>query len=259
MHWLLLHALPFKGTLILSWLILLLVAETIRPKAPIPLPLAGYARPWWRRWARNFSLAALNGLAGRFFILPLTFWASDHALGHWWPESAWGIIGALVGLDCAIYWWHRANHRWPFLWRFHQVHHRDEFLDTSTALRFHVGEVVLSALARAGVILFLGVPLAAILLFDILVTLAALFHHSNLRLAPTLEATLSRVIITPSLHWVHHHRRRSDTDANYGTVFSFWDLLFGSRAQGVRTPLMSIGMPGGIELSLPELLAQPLR
>ena len=107
-----------------------------------------------------------------------------------------------------IYWWHRANHELPFLWRFHAVHHYDELLDTSSAVRFHFGEVALSALARAGVIVLLDLPLASVVLFEGLVLMAAIFHHSDARLPPAIERPLSRVIVTPSIHWVHHHARR---------------------------------------------------
>ena len=87
-------------------------------------------------------------------------------------------------LDGLIYWWHRANHEWPLLWRFHVVHHLDRFLDATSAIRFHFGEVLISATARAGAIVLLGFPLASILAFETLVLIATVFHHSNLRLPP---------------------------------------------------------------------------
>ena len=65
---------------------------------------------------------------------------------------------------------------------------------------------------------------------------AAIFHHSDARLPPAIERPLSRLIVTPSIHWVHHHARRADTDSNYGTVFSFWDPLFRSRSRTRARP-----------------------
>jgi sterol desaturase/sphingolipid hydroxylase (fatty acid hydroxylase superfamily) len=50
------------------------------------------------------------------------------------------------------------------------------------------------------------------------------------------------VVITPSIHWVHHHAIRADTDSNYGTIFSFWDRLFGSRSATERFASMKIGV-----------------
>ena len=149
-------------------------------------------------------------------------------------------------------------HRWDVKDRT-LLHHLDRFLDASTALRFHFGEVLLSALARAGVILIIGFPLSSILAFETLVLMAAIFHHSDLRLPAGLEAALSRLIITPAIHWVHHHRRRVDTDANYGTIFSFWDRLFRSTTAMRRRIDMAIGVEGEDELRLPGLLLRPFR
>lgn len=65
--------------------------------------------------------------------------------------------------------------------------------------------------------------------------------------------------MTPSIHWVHHHRRKSDTDANYATVLSLWDRLFGSRAATRRSPDMEIGVEGSEEAGLPALLLAPFQ
>ena len=129
------------------------------------------------------------------------------------------------------------------------MHHLDRFLDSTSALRFHFGEVFLSALARALVIVAFAVPFATVVVFEALILLAAIFHHSNLRLPRRhSEAAGARLIITPAIHWVHHHARRRDTDSNYGTIFSFWDPLFGSRSPTPRDPDMEIGVEGRARL-----------
>ena len=145
----------------------------------------------------------------------------------------------------------------PVLWRFHEVHHLDRILDSTTAVRFHFGEVLLSAGARAAVIVLFGIPVASVLVFETLVLIASIFHHSNLRLPSGLEAALSRVVITPGIHWVHHHKVRRDTDSNYGTILSVWDPLFGSRSKTQRSLTMPIGVEGRREQPLPALLARP--
>jgi sterol desaturase/sphingolipid hydroxylase (fatty acid hydroxylase superfamily) len=233
----------------------LFAAERVHPAAPPPEA----ARPAGRRVLRNLCLWAVNLALSPLLVLPLTAFAAGHALAWrpaWW-SGALGFALDFLLLDGLIYWWHRANHRLPFLWRFHEIHHRDRFLDTTTALRFHFGEVALSAAARAGIILLLGFPLASVLVFESLLLAATLFHHSNLALPPRLEALLSRVVVTPSIHWVHHHRIRSDTDSNYATVLSLWDPLFGSRSPTRRDPAMAIGVAGAEELPFPRLLVNP--
>jgi sterol desaturase/sphingolipid hydroxylase (fatty acid hydroxylase superfamily) len=107
------------------------------------------------------------------------------------------------------------------------------------------------------VIVIFDIPLASVLLFEALVLIGALFHHSDARLPPRLEAALSKVIITPSIHWVHHHKVRADTDSNYGTIFSFWDPLFRSRSLTRRWREMPIGVEGQRERPLLRLLTTP--
>jgi sterol desaturase/sphingolipid hydroxylase (fatty acid hydroxylase superfamily) len=193
-------------------------------------------------------------------VLPITALAASHAPG-WRPEflSGWtGLLFDLLILDLWIYWWHRANHVLPVLWRFHEVHHLDEMLDASSALRFHFGEVILSALVRAAVIFVLAVPLSSVIVFETMVVLAALFHHSNLRLPKGVEHVLSYIIVTPSIHWLHHHAKREDTDSSYATVLSVWDRLFGSRSFTVRTVDMKMGVEGRRERSFLGLVTRPL-
>jgi sterol desaturase/sphingolipid hydroxylase (fatty acid hydroxylase superfamily) len=242
----------YKGAVVLAALVLLLAAERILPVAKA---IGGL-----KRVAKNISLAGLNAVLSWAVVVPLSALAASYALDWrpvWW--SGWpGLLLDLLILDCWIYWWHRANHEWPFLWRFHEVHHLDEFLDASSALRFHFGEVLLSSVVRAGVILLLGVPLLSVVVFETLLALSAMFHHSNLRLPPRLERALSRVIVTPSIHWVHHHAIRRDTDSNYAALLSVWDPLFRSRSATVRTPDMPIGTEGRKDRPLGGLLVRPL-
>lgn len=214
-----------------------------------------------RRWGKNGALFALNSLASPLIILPITAWVAGLALG-WRPDAWSGLIGLLLDLlilDAFIYFWHRANHALPFLWRFHQIHHLDEDLDVTSAVRFHFGEVLLSALVRAGFILLMDMPLSSVLVFEILLLCASLFHHSNARLPAGFERILSFFVITPSLHWVHHHAKRADTDSNYGLFLSVWDRLFRSRSKTTRVPDLRIGVEKEQDLSLVGLILRPFK
>lgn len=208
----------------------------------------------------NFSLAGGNAILSPVLIVPITALATQ--IGPAWRGDAWTggawILLDLILLDFAIYWWHRASHEIPFLWRFHEVHHLDRFLDVSSAVRFHFGEVILSALARGVVVIVLDIPLISVLIFDSMVLLGAAFQHSNVKLPKGVDARLRRVVVTPDHHWVHHHRVRADTDSNYGTVFTLWDRLFGSFSRTIRTPDMPIGTEGREERSLQGLVVRPL-
>jgi sterol desaturase/sphingolipid hydroxylase (fatty acid hydroxylase superfamily) len=243
--------LPYKGVVVLGALVIFLLLDRLMPMARVVGGL--------RRVARNLSLAGINAVLSWAIVVPVSVFAAGHGLGWrppWWSGFP-GLLIDIVILDCWIYFWHRANHVVPFLWRFHEVHHRDEFLDASSALRFHFGEVFLSSLVRALVIFLLGVPLTSIVAFETLLAVVSMFQHSNVRLAGWLERPLSLVIVTPSIHWVHHHAWRADTDSNYATVLSVWDRLFGSRSPTIRTPSMPIGVEGMRDLGIPGLVKRP--
>lgn len=225
-----------KAAAVGGWIVLILVAERLLPSVE--------RQGGWQRVGRNAGLWAINIVLSRLAVVPLTALAAGVGLG-WRPDAltgGWSILADIVLLDLWIYAWHRINHTVPLLWRFHEVHHLDEFLDASSAVRFHAGEVLISACVRAPVIVLLDIPLASVLVFETLILVAAVFQHSNLRLPAGLERALSRIVITPSIHWVHHHAVRRDTDSNYGTILSIWDRLFGTLSPTPRTPDLTIGV-----------------
>ena len=254
--------LEFKTMWIAGVAIAFLVLERVFPMAR---PLAGahlktLAQNAWRL-ARNFGLLLLNAGLSPALVIPLSALAATHALGwrpDWWSGGL-GLLIDLIILDCWIYWWHRVNHEVPFLWRFHEVHHLDEFLDASSAVRFHFGEVVMSALVRAVVIWLLDIPVESVVVFETCVLSMALFHHSNVALPRWLEKPLSKVLVTPSIHWVHHHAIRADTDSNYANILSVWDIVFGSRSATRRWKDMPIGVERRHDESLIGLLTRPFR
>jgi sterol desaturase/sphingolipid hydroxylase (fatty acid hydroxylase superfamily) len=242
-----------KGAVVVTVLVLLLIAERL---FPVARGVGGLGRV-----AKNLSLGGLNAIVSWAVVVPVSAFAVQWAIG-WRPAilTGWpGLALDIVILDLWIYWWHRANHEIPMLWRFHQVHHLDEFLDASSALRFHFGEVLLSSLVRAGVIFVAAVPLASVIVFETMIALVTMFHHSNLRLPGWLERPVSLVMVTPSIHWVHHHAIRADTDSNYSTLFSLWDRLFASRSMTLRTPQMPIGIEGRKDEGLAGLVTRPAR
>lgn len=243
----------YKGAIVLGFLLSFLLLGRCFPFAKVSQAIA--------RIANNLALAGVNAILSALIVLPVAVFASQHALS-WRPDSlhGWsGLVFDLVLLDLWIYWWHRTEHAVPFLWRFHEVHHLDETLDASSALRFHFGEVFISSLVRLPVIMLLAIPLANIIVFETVVAMAAIFHHSNLRLPARFERAFSWLIVTPSIHWVHHHATRADTDSNYAVFFSVWDRLFTSQSRTVRTTDLVIGVEGRRDQNLIRLLLWPLK
>lgn len=136
-----------------------------------------------------------------------------------------GLLGFLL-LDLLLYVWHRANHTFEALWKFHKVHHSDRVMNVTTAFRLHIVEVFLTILVKALFIVIVGVPTDMVIASETLVTLFVMFHHTNLSFRG--ERWLGLLTIVPSLHRVHHSVLRREHDSNYGAVLSLWDRLFGT-------------------------------
>jgi sterol desaturase/sphingolipid hydroxylase (fatty acid hydroxylase superfamily) len=158
------------------------------------------------------------------------------------PAAARFVAGFLL-MDLAFYWWHRANHRWPFLWRFHNVHHIDPELDVSTSFRFHWGEVALSTGFRVLQVSLLGVTAPIYAAYELAFQLNTLFHHSNARLPLPLERGLNRLLVTPRMHGIHHSQVRRESDSNFSVVLSLWDRLHGTIRLNVPQAAITIGVP----------------
>ena len=141
------------------------------------------------------------------------------------PASISFVI-AIILLDFFIYWQHVAMHAFPLLWRFHQVHHTDRHLDTTTGFRFHPGEIILSAGYKWLIICLLGASPNAVVVFEIILSGFALFTHSNSRLSLRSQQLLEKVFITPEAHWVHHSERVLESQKNFGFCLCIWDRLF---------------------------------
>ncbi len=204
-----------------------------------------------RHAARNLGVAGLNALMAALLFAGATVAAAtfveraEVGLSHRLPlgEAGRYVLG-FVALDLWAYWWHRFNHAIPLLWRFHRVHHSDPAMDVSTATRFHAGEIAISFGLRLGVVVFVGVPLAAIVVYDAVQLVSTQFHHSNVALPARLDRWLRLWVVSPNMHKVHHSVERVEMDSNYSTVLSVWDRLFGSFRGRDDFTDMVFGVPG---------------
>jgi sterol desaturase/sphingolipid hydroxylase (fatty acid hydroxylase superfamily) len=171
---------------------------------------------------------------------------------------AWTAIPAtLLLLDLVSYGWHRANHRVPFLWRLHRVHHSDPTFTISTAVRFHPGELLLSLPVRVAAVLLVGAPVEAVLVFEAVFAFANLIEHGDIDAPRGFERLLGRLLVTPALHRRHHTREGAARNSNYGTIFSAWDRLFGTYTHSDSATRIETGLPGLEDVPLQRALALP--
>lgn len=253
-----------RPAIFVAVLLALLAFESHAPRRP-------WSRPRWPRVGRHLALVALDTLVLRLALPLLATGAAALAEARGWGllrlacvPAALAAGASLVLLDLAIWAQHVLMHRVPWLWRLHRVHHSDVDFDTSTALRFHPLEILLSMGWKIACVLALGAPLAAVAAFEVLLSACALFNHANLALPPRVEAALRRVLVTPDVHRTHHSIHRDETDSNYGFSVVWWDRLFGTWRAAPRDghATMTLGLDAFRAPSaqrLGALLLQPLR
>jgi sterol desaturase/sphingolipid hydroxylase (fatty acid hydroxylase superfamily) len=221
-----------------------------------------------KRDARNLAMAAMSAVAISRFESPLVRRLSQTVHRRRWGIvrllglPSWVEVGlALALMDYTLYLWHVLTHKAPFLARFHRVHHADLDMDASTAIRFHFGEMILSVPWRAAQVLLIGAAPLSLSSWQTLTTMAILFHHSNCRLPYAVEKWLCRAIVTPRMHGIHHSIILEETDANWGTIFSFPDYLHGTIRINIAQDKVVIGLPiirSEDELTLPKLVVMPV-
>lgn len=187
------------------------------------------------RWRRNLSLVVLNSVLVRL-VVPFTavgaaLYAEQNQIGllAYVPlPYLVTVVLAVVLLDLIIYGQHVVFHHVPALWRLHRVHHIDQEIDVTTGLRFHPLEIILSTLIKCACVVGLGVPVVAVVIFEVLLNGTALFNHGNINLAPGIDRLLRLFVVTPDMHRVHHSVVPEETNSNYGFNLPWWDRLFGT-------------------------------
>ncbi len=187
------------------------------------------------RWPANLMIVVVDTIVARLLIpLPpvaVALWAQENGIGAMNMidlPAVPVIVFSVVFLDLAIYAQHVVFHKVPILWRLHRMHHADTEIDVTTGIRFHPIEIILSLLIKIALVLALGIPAVAVILFEVILNASAMFNHANMKLSRGLDRLLRTVIVTPDMHRVHHSWHPEETDNNYGFCLSVWDRLFGT-------------------------------
>ncbi|NUQ17147.1 MAG: sterol desaturase family protein [Sphingomonas sp.] len=213
-------------------------------------PLRAKTQPEPQRTVRNLTLGAMSmavvGVLENPVVEPIAASVGRRRQGMIQmlpvPAFARDLI-ALALMDYTIYLWHVATHRVPFLWRFHLVHHLDLDLDSTTAMRFHFGEMAVSVPYRAAQVLMIGTSARALRWWQRFFFLCVVFHHSNLRLPARIERALAWAITTPRMHGIHHSAVQDETNSNWSSGLSIWDRLHGTFRLDIPQSRIRIGVP----------------
>lgn len=226
------------------------------------------AEPKLRRNIRNMAVACVSAGAVNLTSSPVST-----ALSEWVQRKRWGLVKqlrlplflevpiALALLDYTLYLWHVAFHKVPFLWRFHQVHHVDLDMDASTAIRFHFGEMVLSTGLQSFQILAIGVSPLTLSIWNTWLLCEIIFHHSNVELPYRVERWLSKMIVTPRMHGIHHSLVPEELNSNWSSGLTVWDRLHRTLRLNVPQDEITIGVaayPDPESVTFPKLMTMPV-
>src|ERR1700704_2083036 len=223
------------------------------------------------RWPGNLGILIVDALAVRILIPTAAVGAALFAAGRGWGLlhlaglrlSLATLLGFLV-LDLAIYGQHVLFHKVPVLWRLHRMHHADLDIDVTTGGRFHPFEILISMLIKIAVVIAFGIPVVAVLLFELVLNATSMFNHGNVSMPAALDHVLRWLVVTPDMHRVHHSILPAETDSNFGFNLPWWDRLFGNLRPAPQGGPggMTIGLPifrDPVELRIDRLLTQPFR
>lgn len=223
------------------------------------------------RWYANLGIVFLNSGIARLVMPILPMALAAHA-----SEMGWGIFNnaglsnwadlvlSVILFDFFIYLQHVMVHAVPLFWRLHRMHHADLEYDVTTGARFHPIEILLSLFIKLALILVIGPPVVAVLIFEVILNAMAMFNHGNLKLPLGLDRVLRLLVVTPDFHRVHHSSIPVEANRNFGFNLSLWDYLFGTyKAQPSKG---HEGMEIGIDqfreakdLHLHQMLIQPFQ
>nr|WP_143814813.1 sterol desaturase family protein [Magnetofaba australis] len=202
--------------------------ELAAPRRRLTVPKAG-------RWGANLGIVVFNTV-----LLRLLFPMAAVGLALAGEEKGWGLVNILeiptwlaafisvAVMDFAIYLQHVMVHAVPVLWRLHRMHHADLDYDVTTGARFHPIEIVLSMLIKLAVVMVLGPPAVAVMIFEVLLNATAMFNHGNIRLPEGIDRVLRWFVVTPDMHRVHHSVHAPLANSNFGFNLPWWDHLFGT-------------------------------
>jgi sterol desaturase/sphingolipid hydroxylase (fatty acid hydroxylase superfamily) len=187
-----------------------------------------------RRWPVNFGLGILNGYIASLVPTLTVFsaiWAAIHGVGllNMFASPLWlGIVLAVAVKALSQYAFHRCMHALPILWRVHRVHHSDDHLDASSALRFHPLELIASILFVLPWVVLFGLPPAILAAYEAAQILMGLFTHANISIPERFERGARLLLVTPAMHRFHHSTIEAQANSNYSDVFSILDRMFGT-------------------------------
>ncbi|MFO0845629.1 MAG: sterol desaturase family protein [Gemmataceae bacterium] len=195
------------------------------------LPQQRVFRRGWRTDLAYFFVSSLlvqvTTLLTMRPAMVLFSWAAAPAVQQWVRALPFlmQFVAILVLTDLVQYWVHRAFHTFPWLWRFHEIHHSAETMDWLAGSRLHLVDVAVTRGLTYVPVYVLGFADGPLFLYVAWVTVQATFIHANLRFE---FGPLRWLLATPQFHHWHHGAEREAVDKNFAVHLPALDMLFGT-------------------------------
>ncbi len=161
--------------------------------------------------------------------------------------TAWPVWGQLaffwVTHDLYIYWFHRAQHNSPVLWRIHEAHHSGEDVDWLAGSRSHPLEILVNQTIEYAPIVLLGAAPEVALMKGVLDATWGMYIHSNIDVR---AGWIQRVFNGPEMHRWHHSGDVTEGGFNYATKIAAWDWIFGTAYLPKGEKPRRYGLSGGV-------------
>ena len=220
----------------------ILIVALIFVPLELLIPLRGEQKILRKHWFNDLLYLFLNGVLinfGMLVILGVTLAAIRFGMpvavtGAVQSQPVWlQVAEVLLVADIGFYLAHRAFHAFPFLWKFHSVHHSIEEMDWLAAHRVHPLDQILTKTASLLPIFVLGFSDSAIFIFTLIYKWQALAIHSNTRLS---LGPLNRIFASPQFHHWHHANEPEAYDKNFAGQIVLIDAICGTLFMPDRMP-----------------------
>jgi sterol desaturase/sphingolipid hydroxylase (fatty acid hydroxylase superfamily) len=199
----------------------------------------------------NLAYIPVTFILASIFIYPIITWLNNKI-----PSDILGIrsntadkpyatllwIGYILIFDFLYYWFHRAQHQFGLMWRYHMVHHSDTNVSAVAAARHHwLEEAFRYSFITGPIILILGAGGQPPLWVGLIFIIGGMFIHWNV---PLRFGFLERIIITPAYHRIHHSTQEKHFDKNFGALTQTWDNMFNTRYLPAKGEFPETGLAG---------------
>ncbi|WP_299188673.1 sterol desaturase family protein [uncultured Psychrobacter sp.] len=183
----------------------------------------------WRRAMTNFSLGGsylgFELVIQALVVLPICLWLYQYRL--FTIEVTWlTAIPIFIAVEFSYYWFHRASHRVNWFWSAHVVHHSDDKMNLSTAMRQSLLYSVTGWWLFFVPLMLLGVHPVWVFFFYALDLTYQFFIHTET--VGKFPRWVEYIFDTPSNHRAHHGANGKYIDKNYGGVIIVFDRWFGT-------------------------------